>query len=76
VEEFCPSFTVAFTFKTPIVPRRSLVAEAKPKSLDTELNNFNQTPTEVFSNVFEGTEEIAQMLAYFEAHTYIHGREF
>ncbi|MBK6622656.1 MAG: NmrA/HSCARG family protein [Saprospirales bacterium] len=33
--------------------------------------SFNQVPTEVFSNFFEGASEIAQMLAYFEAHTYM-----
>lgn len=33
--------------------------------------SFNQVPTEVFSNFFEGAGEIAQMLAYFEAHTYM-----
>lgn len=33
--------------------------------------SFNQVPTEVFSNFFEGAGEIAQMLAYFEAHSYM-----
>ncbi len=33
--------------------------------------SFNQVPTEVFSNFFEGAGEIAQMLAYFEALTYM-----
>jgi len=33
--------------------------------------SFNQVPTEVFSNFFEGAGEIAQMLAYFENHTYM-----
>jgi len=33
--------------------------------------SFNQVPTEVFSKFFEGAGEIAQMLAYFEAHTYM-----
>ncbi|RXP47050.1 NmrA/HSCARG family protein [Lutibacter sp. HS1-25] len=33
--------------------------------------SFNQVPVEVFSTFFEGAEEIAQMLAYFEAHTYM-----
>lgn len=33
--------------------------------------SFNQVPTEVFSSFFEGAGEIAQMLAYFEAHTYM-----
>ena len=28
-------------------------------------------PGEVFSSFFEGAREIAQMLAYFEAHTYM-----
>lgn len=32
---------------------------------------FNQVPAEVFSSFFEGAGEIAQMLAYFEAHTYM-----
>jgi uncharacterized protein YbjT (DUF2867 family) len=56
-------------------------------SLATELNSYNdvlsafkangkdysfeQVPTEVFSTFFEGAGEIAQMLAYFEAHTYM-----
>lgn len=56
-------------------------------SLATELNSFNdvlstyedngkeysftQVPGEVFSNFFEGAGEIAQMLAYFEAHSYM-----
>lgn len=56
-------------------------------SLSTELNSFNdvldafqangkeysfnQVPTEVFSGFFEGAGEIAQMLAYFESHTYM-----
>ena len=33
--------------------------------------SFNRVPTEVFSNFFEGAAEISQMLAYFEAHTYM-----
>lgn len=33
--------------------------------------SFNQVPVEVFSNFFEGAGEIAQMLAYFEEHTYM-----
>ena len=33
--------------------------------------SFNQVPVEVFSSFFEGAEEIAQMLAYFEEHTYM-----
>ncbi len=33
--------------------------------------SFNQVPTEVFSNFFEGAGEIAQMMAYFEAHSYM-----
>ena len=33
--------------------------------------SFNQVPVEVFSSFFEGAGEIAQMLAYFEAHTYM-----
>ncbi|MDH3246397.1 MAG: NmrA/HSCARG family protein [Saprospiraceae bacterium] len=32
---------------------------------------FNQVPGDVFSSFFEGAGEIAQMLAYFEAHTYM-----
>jgi len=56
-------------------------------SLATELNSFNdildvfrangkaytfnQVPVEVFSSFFEGAGEIAQMLAYFEEHTYM-----
>lgn len=56
-------------------------------SLATELNSFNdilaaykaigkeysfhQVPVEVFSTFFEGAAEIAQMLAYFEAYTYM-----
>ena len=33
--------------------------------------SFNHVPTEVFSSFFEGAGEIAQMLAYFESHTYM-----
>lgn len=33
--------------------------------------SFNQVPVEVFSGFFEGAGEIAQMFAYFEAHTYM-----
>ncbi|MDO9001330.1 MAG: NmrA/HSCARG family protein [Bacteroidota bacterium] len=33
--------------------------------------SFNQVPVEVFSTFFQGAGEIAQMLAYFEAHTYM-----
>lgn len=33
--------------------------------------SFNQVPVEVFSTFFEGAGEIAQMLAYFEAHSYM-----
>jgi len=33
--------------------------------------SFNQVPVEVFSTFFEGAGEIAQMLAYFEEHTYM-----
>ncbi|MFH6768679.1 NmrA/HSCARG family protein [Gaetbulibacter aquiaggeris] len=33
--------------------------------------SFNQVAVEVFSTFFEGAGEIAQMLAYFEAHTYM-----
>ncbi len=56
-------------------------------SLATELNSFNdvldafkrngknytfnQVPGAVFSTFFDGAGEIAQMLAYFEAHTYM-----
>lgn len=56
-------------------------------SVSTELNSFNdvldafrangkvysfkQVPTEVFSGFFEGAGEIAQMMSYFESHTYM-----
>lgn len=56
-------------------------------SLATELNSFNdivkafkengkdysftQIPGEIFSSFFEGANEIAEMLAYFENHTYM-----
>jgi hypothetical protein len=33
--------------------------------------SFNRVPTEVFSSFFEGAGEIAQMLGYFENHTYM-----
>ena len=33
--------------------------------------SFNQVPVDVFSTFFEGAGEIAQMLAYFEEHTYM-----
>lgn len=33
--------------------------------------SFNHVPGEVFSNFFEGAGELAQMFAYFEAHTYM-----
>lgn len=33
--------------------------------------SFNQVPVEVFSTFFEGAGEIAQMMAYFEAYTYM-----
>ena len=33
--------------------------------------SFNQVPGEVFSTFFEGAGEIAQMLAYFETHSYM-----
>ena len=33
--------------------------------------SFNQVPTQVFSNFFDGAGEIAQMMAYFESHTYM-----
>lgn len=33
--------------------------------------SFNHVPAEVFSSFFEGAGEVAQMLAYFEAHTYM-----
>ena len=32
---------------------------------------FNQVPAEVFSNFFEGAGAVAQLLAYFEAYTYM-----
>ncbi|GDX53104.1 nucleotide-diphosphate-sugar epimerase [Bacteroidota bacterium] len=56
-------------------------------SLATELNSFNdilaaykangkdysftQVPGELFSTFFEGANEISEMMAYFEAHTYM-----
>jgi len=56
-------------------------------SLATELNSFNdivkafkengkdysftQVPKEIFSSFFEGANEIAEMMAYFENHTYM-----
>lgn len=33
--------------------------------------SFTQVPGEVFSTFFEGADEIAEMMAYFEAHTYM-----
>ena len=33
--------------------------------------SFTQVPAEIFSTFFQGAGEIAQMLAYFEAHTYM-----
>ena len=33
--------------------------------------SFTQVPGEVFSTFFEGAKEISEMLAYFEAHTYM-----
>ena len=33
--------------------------------------SFKQVPKEVFAGFFPGAKEIAQMLAYFEAHTYL-----
>jgi len=63
------------------------VGDGSYLSLATELNSyndildafkangkaysFNEVPVEVFSNFFEGAGEIAQMLAYFEEHTYM-----
>jgi len=63
------------------------VGDGSYLSLATELNSFDdiletyksngkeysftQVPGEVFSTFFEGAGEIAQMLAYFEAHTYM-----
>jgi uncharacterized protein YbjT (DUF2867 family) len=32
---------------------------------------FNEVPSKIFSNFFEGAGEIAQMLGYFEAYTYM-----
>lgn len=32
---------------------------------------FNQVPVEVFSTFFDGADELAQMFAYFEHHTYL-----
>ena len=40
--------------------------------------SFNQVPKEVFATLFPGAAEIAEMLSYFQAHTYLgsdlHGR--
>lgn len=63
------------------------VGDGSYLSLATELNSFNdvlhafkengkefsfnQVPGDVFSGFFEGAGEITQMLAYFEAHTYM-----
>jgi len=63
------------------------VGKGKYLSLATELNSFNdviaaykangkeysitQVPTELFSTFFEGAKEISEMMAYFEAHTYM-----
>lgn len=63
------------------------VGDGSYLSLATELNSFNdilhafkangkeysftKVPKEVFSTFFEGAREIAEMLAYFEAHTYM-----
>lgn len=63
------------------------VGEGSYLSLATELNSFNdilnafrangkefsfnQVSVELFSSFFKGAGEIAQMLAYFEAHTYM-----
>jgi len=33
--------------------------------------SFNQVPTEVFAGLFPGAAEIAAMLGYFQAHTYL-----
>jgi uncharacterized protein YbjT (DUF2867 family) len=33
--------------------------------------SFNQVPQEVFAGAFPGAKEIAEMLAYFDAHTYL-----
>lgn len=63
------------------------VGQGEYLSLATELNSFNdivaayrangkeysvtQVPGEVFSTFFEGAKEISEMMAYFEAHTYM-----
>lgn len=63
------------------------VGQGKYLSLATELNSFNdiiaayrangkeysmrQVPGELFSTFFEGAKEISEMMAYFEAHTYM-----
>lgn len=63
------------------------VGQGKYLSLATELNSFNdiiaayrangkeysmrQVPGELFSTFFEGGKEISEMMAYFEAHTYM-----
>ena len=33
--------------------------------------SFKQVPTEVFAKLFPGAADIAEMLAYFQAHTYL-----
>jgi uncharacterized protein YbjT (DUF2867 family) len=63
------------------------VGQGKYLSLATELNSFNdiiatysangkeysitQVPGELFSTFFEGAKEISEMMAYFEAHSYM-----
>lgn len=63
------------------------VGQGKYLSLATELNSFNeiiaafrangkeysitQVPGELFSTFFEGAKEISEMMAYFEAYTYM-----
>jgi uncharacterized protein YbjT (DUF2867 family) len=63
------------------------VGQGNYLSLATELNSFNdilsafrangkaysitQVPRELFSTFFEGAKEISEMMAYFEAHTYM-----
>lgn len=63
------------------------VGDGSYLSLATELNSFNdiikayktigkeysftQVPSELFSTFFEGAKEVAEMLGYFEKHTYM-----
>ena len=56
--------------------QHSLLAHVRRTNLRTGQANgkdysFTQVPGEIFSNFFEGAGEIAQMLAYFEAYSYM-----